>query len=1380
MTTACDRDTRWVCRLITASLPALLLCGAVAPGAETKAPSGEAFAGIVQETVALRGTWLKGFMRLQAAGEKATVTYLTLSKAVMAKDVRLLVLRVGSRYATADAWIPGFNVVLEVDRIEPPTGMGQDEPRQETVTIVVPRSLILEERDMKMTFSITLKPGTGQNRTGTYRVRVGSVERNGAASVQIGTVAADTAFPSDYPGIKPAGKSAAELARAAIELEREACRRYQDLLWIDGATRDLPPNGVPRYPVPTRCVPQGGGSGTKAVDKGDIEGGLDDLDDLLEIDPEVVKRAEKVEKAATQAQVAASAPVTPEAMREIREHVARMRAVAERFVDPAAEPDAPLTSGLSCPDPSFGPWYGFAPLASEKGLINIVPADVGKPGRQEWRYVTHWKVLGPIPLDAPSPLCTALPHRFFLPGAVYAIFQQYLPRRKATDAKADGTTPEPDSTPQAKAIVAGMRWISWDVEPATGILRPPQWYTATGSGYGTMPSGNVNSEWFAATEINAEEDCEVWVAMGADEDALVWVNDKLLAAWPDPDRRQDMESPIMFRVKFGKGKNSVIARIRQADGTSCVWMKVCTRGTPEPAAAAAREKAVTERQKSLRPFGPEVRGWRGNWLGIEPEARPVTAWDLDKRINVKWSIGLPPTISSPLVVGGRIFTTSTPHNLFCVDKMTGKLLWRATFDLLDVLEPEIAAQAKAINDAHLELQAQVFLRSEDPSGGSTEIVKDGDKSISIKEGVRRCRELSAELHKMVEGGLKKHGHSLFYLWSGHMWPECATPVTDGKHIWLRSASGAAACFTVDGERKWLVRLPHRSSAYNAFSSPLLADGLFIVEVVPDDSIRPGGPSRGCEWRDVHLIALDAATGKEKWRVPVLNPIGTSSPIAMRITDGKQDMAVVVTGGSGCARLLPDGRFHGGFLGGTVVRVADGKVLIENMSVNTGYGTAVAVGDVVYHCGLGQMTATRLIMVDKDTVGARRLWTKPFVHSLEPCLSPWNGLIYANIAANAAGGQGHHGYGVLDPASGEWIPRHVNVDWRLFTGGSAWGSAGRCYIPTAVAGPVIFLADEGEGFGGKPVKGPLSVNPYANCVALEAKEQGRLIAQNALPPRSNSALTFDGDRMYYRNTSGMMCIGYTGDEGKAFEAEANARFVMEDLDLEQPATGSAAPIAPQPRLPGELPRKDDGLWNRYSRPFLIFGPVKSEARAGLLGALNGKTPWSKGVEGPGIPFRRDPGPAFTPGRLRAHGHVRMVCHDGFEIFKAWEDAGKPAGQSATFATVVRISRPMTVRFLSHTSSPRVRAWLGGVALRHQQRYTLEPGEYAYIGEMDLGEASDDVRFDFYFVRSAEDPRQDVAAWREDLRGARKYLERVIALKPDCDTAKKATEMLGKMK
>jgi outer membrane protein assembly factor BamB len=71
-----------------------------------------------------------------------------------------------------------------------------------------------------------------------------------------------------------------------------------------------------------------------------------------------------------------------------------------------------------------------------------------------------------------------------------------------------------------------------------------------------------------------------------------------------------------------------------------------------------------------------IRGWRGDWTGAYPDATPVTAWDIEKGINVLWRV---PTTrfgnAMPLVVGDRLFFTIDPNVLVCLDKMTGKVLW---------------------------------------------------------------------------------------------------------------------------------------------------------------------------------------------------------------------------------------------------------------------------------------------------------------------------------------------------------------------------------------------------------------------------------------------------------------------------------------------------------------------------------------------------------------------------------------------------------------------------------------------------------------------------------------------------------------------------------
>jgi hypothetical protein len=49
---------------------------------------------------------------------------------------------------------------------------------------------------------------------------------------------------------------------------------------------------------------------------------------------------------------------------------------------------------------------------------------------------------------------------------------------------------------------------------------------------------------------------------------------------------------------------------------------------------------------------PPVRGWRGDWTGRFPDAKPVTAWNVERGLNVLWRVPLKQyTNAQPLIVG---------------------------------------------------------------------------------------------------------------------------------------------------------------------------------------------------------------------------------------------------------------------------------------------------------------------------------------------------------------------------------------------------------------------------------------------------------------------------------------------------------------------------------------------------------------------------------------------------------------------------------------------------------------------------------------------------------------------------------------------------------
>ena len=77
---------------------------------------------------------------------------------------------------------------------------------------------------------------------------------------------------------------------------------------------------------------------------------------------------------------------------------------------------------------------------------------------------------------------------------------------------------------------------------------------------------------------------------------------------------------------------------------------------------------------SLAGAAPPV-GWRGDGTGQFPGATPPAKWS--GKTNVAWKVAMPGnSYGSPIVVGERLFVVSDPGELLCLDRKSGKVLWR--------------------------------------------------------------------------------------------------------------------------------------------------------------------------------------------------------------------------------------------------------------------------------------------------------------------------------------------------------------------------------------------------------------------------------------------------------------------------------------------------------------------------------------------------------------------------------------------------------------------------------------------------------------------------------------------------------------------------------
>jgi outer membrane protein assembly factor BamB len=86
-----------------------------------------------------------------------------------------------------------------------------------------------------------------------------------------------------------------------------------------------------------------------------------------------------------------------------------------------------------------------------------------------------------------------------------------------------------------------------------------------------------------------------------------------------------------------------------------------------------------------------------------------------------------------------------------------------------------------------------------------------------------------------------------------------SPVTDGKHVWVVTGTGAVNAFDMQGNRVWQRNLQREYGRFGLnwgyASSPLLYDGKLIIQVLHGSATTQ--PS--------YVVAFDALTGKPIWR-----------------------------------------------------------------------------------------------------------------------------------------------------------------------------------------------------------------------------------------------------------------------------------------------------------------------------------------------------------------------------------------------------------------------------------------------------------------------------------------------------------------------------------
>ena len=177
--------------------------------------------------------------------------------------------------------------------------------------------------------------------------------------------------------------------------------------------------------------------------------------------------------------------------------------------------------------------------------------------------------------------------------------------------------------------------------------------------------------------------------------------------------------------------------------------------------------------------------------------------------NIRWMTELPGrSTSTPILVGDRIYLAAEPDLLVCVDKTSGKILWSAANNYYEALSPD-------------ERQANpAYATRVDPIVARLKTEPDRLARLPLR------RELQETLESIDRTRFEMNFDGHFAAHFGIVGFSMPTPVSDGRHVYVWSGLGVAACYDLDGRRRWITRVPTGPLEYG--SSPALADGVLAV------------------------------------------------------------------------------------------------------------------------------------------------------------------------------------------------------------------------------------------------------------------------------------------------------------------------------------------------------------------------------------------------------------------------------------------------------------------------------------------------------------------------------------------------------------------------
>ncbi|HUW56720.1 MAG TPA: PQQ-binding-like beta-propeller repeat protein [Planctomycetota bacterium] len=440
--------------------------------------------------------------------------------------------------------------------------------------------------------------------------------------------------------------------------------------------------------------------------------------------------------------------------------------------------------------------------------------------------------------------------------------------------------------------------------------------------------------------------------------------------------------------------------------------------------------------------------------------------------NIAWTSPVPDggAISSPVIVGDRIFVTAEWCSLCCFNKADGKLLWvRSTTSCDTATEEE--------RKAHPEVFEEI--------AALTAKLRQMDESLSTAVPSKENRlEVQKQIHKLME----KVDPKKYKVWTaGEPGYAAPTPVSDGRQVYVVFGTGAIVCYDLEGNRKWANWTVYDRTEHGNVNSPWVIGDRLILNTFYYES-----------------AAFDTKTGKQLWHNPPekkKHPTMWNRGSCVTVRIGDEDFLIepraVVSRVSDGKRVFPGVR--GG--GGTIPTPVIDKGLLYALDVSLNDGSPELL---IYRLPTAatepfKVELVKTIKLDPRAFpggGWRGYCASPLLH---------DGLLYL---VNADGV-----LTVVDVAKHEIVYRKL-LDADVFQAAGA-SRGGMASSPT-LAGKYIYL------FG-----------DLGTCLVIEPGRTFKPVARNRVEcftsfhygsqEITQSSPVFEGKRMYFRGEANLYCI-----------------------------------------------------------------------------------------------------------------------------------------------------------------------------------------------------------------------------------------------------------------